>query len=110
MPKNSAIDDELAAAVQQLVEEFKPTDIYLFGSQLEGKARPESSYDVLVISSKVDSVRFLDRIKRALKVTEDVLPTLAPLVYTPAEVELLQQQGDGFMAEVLEQGRVLYHR
>ena len=108
--KDSAIDSQLAEAVEQLVKEFKPQAIYLFGSVLEGHNRPESSVDVLIIAPGVASVRFLDRIKRAMKVTEDSLPTITPLLYTPAEVKLLQSQGDGFMQEVLDSGRLLYKR
>jgi predicted nucleotidyltransferase len=108
--EHSADGSELDAAVAQLVEEFHPTAIYLFGSLLEGRSRPESSVDLLVIAPDVASVRFLDRIKRAIKATSETLPNITPLVYTPKEVELLEQQGDGFMQDVLTGGKVLYQK
>jgi hypothetical protein len=45
-----------------------------------------------------------------MKVTESSLPNITPLLYTPAEVKLLQSQGDGFMQEVLDNGRLLYKK
>lgn len=105
---DSATSDQLAAAVEQLVKEFHPKAIYLFGSLQEGRNRPESSVDVLIVAPQVGSVRFIERIKRAIKATEEILPNITPLVYTPQEVELLQNQGDGFMQDVLKGGKVLY--
>ena len=101
--------DQLQAAVEALVKEFSPEKVYLFGSLVEGKARPESSVDILVIASSVATTRFIARIKRAIKAA-NTLPHIAPLVYTPDEVELLQQQGDGFIQDVLDDGKLLYEK
>lgn len=92
------------------MDEFKPEAVYLFGSHIEGTARPESSYDVLVVSENVASIRLLERIKRAISATEDILLNITPLVYTPDEVDLLEKQGEGFMASVLENSKVLYKK
>lgn len=92
-----------------MVEEFSPTHIYLFGSMVEGTARPESSVDVLIITPEVENSRFFARIKRAIRVASDI-HNIAPLVYTPDEVELLVQQGDGFMTDILEDGKLLYEK
>lgn len=101
--------DQLQSAVDELVKEFDPEKIYLFGSLLEGRARPESSVDILIVTSSVATSRFIARIKKAIKVAS-ALPHIAPLVYTPEEVELLQQQGDGFIQDILEDGKVLYQK
>jgi len=53
--------------------------------------------------------RFIARIKRAIKAAKS-LPHIAPLVYTPSEVEILKQQGDGFIQDVLEEGKLLYSK
>jgi predicted nucleotidyltransferase len=110
MSKGSTADGHLAEAVDRLVKEFHPEAVYLFGSLLEGRERPESSVDILVIATGIASVRFLDRIKRAMKVTEESLPNITPLLYTPTEVKLLQSQGDGFMQDVLKGGKLLYKK
>jgi hypothetical protein len=64
----------------------------------------------LIIATDIASVRFLERIKRAMRATESTLPTITPLVYTPAEVELLKNQGDGFMTDVLKHAKLLYEK
>ncbi len=110
MPKSKTDLSEFAPAVERLVEEFKPEVVYLFGSAAEGKRRPESSVDILVISNHVGSMRFLDRIKKAIRVTEPVLTSVTPLVYTSKEVELLQQQGDGFLSDIMKTAVELYKR
>jgi predicted nucleotidyltransferase len=105
---DQAFRDQLDAAINRLVADFKPIKILLFGSWLEGVARPESSIDLLIITHTES--RFVDRIKQAIKSTEGLLPNVTPLVYTPEEVELLQKEGDGFIEDILEQGKVLYSR
>lgn len=92
-----------------LVKEFSPTHIYLFGSLVEGTARPESSIDVLIIAPGVDTMRLFGRIKRAIKAANE-LTHIAPLVYTPEEVELLTKQGDGFIADIIDHGKLLYEK
>jgi predicted nucleotidyltransferase len=110
VPKDKTDITEFALAVERLVEEFKPEAVYLFGSAAEGKRRPESSVDILVISNHVGTMRFLDRIKKAIRVTEPVLTSVTPLVYTPKEIELLQQQGDGFLSDIMKNAVTLYER
>jgi len=39
----------LRAIVDRLVEGLKPFRIYLFGSRAEGRARPDSDFDLLVV-------------------------------------------------------------
>ncbi len=42
-------DPQLAKLVDHLVWEMKPLEVWLFGSRAEGRARPDSDYDILVI-------------------------------------------------------------
>jgi predicted nucleotidyltransferase len=78
----------------------------LFGSWRTGTARPESSVDILIIAQT--ELRFMERIKLAIRTTEDDLPMIAPLVYTPQELKLLQHQGDGFIQSILAEGEILF--
>jgi predicted nucleotidyltransferase len=41
----------LRAIVDQLVEGLKPFRIYLFGSRAEGRARPDSDFDLVLADS-----------------------------------------------------------
>jgi hypothetical protein len=45
----SSEQEALQAVVQRLVEALQPASIYLFGSRAEGRARPDSDFDLLVV-------------------------------------------------------------
>ena len=48
--KNISVSEEV---VTRLVNHFKPTRIYLFGSQARGEAACQSDFDFLVVMDKV---------------------------------------------------------
>jgi len=41
--------EEMARAADRLVAEFAPCAVYLFGSRVIGRARPDSDIDILVV-------------------------------------------------------------
>ncbi len=45
----SSEQEALQAVVQRLVDALHPLSIYLFGSRAEGRARPDSDFDLLVV-------------------------------------------------------------
>ncbi|MCP4251178.1 MAG: nucleotidyltransferase domain-containing protein [bacterium] len=45
----SSEESALRAILQRLTEALKPFRIYLFGSRAEGRARPDSDFDLLVV-------------------------------------------------------------
>lgn len=45
----SSEQEALQAVVRRLVDALHPASIYLFGSRAEGRARPESDFDLLVV-------------------------------------------------------------
>ncbi len=45
----SSEQDALRAIVDRLVEGLEPFRIYLFGSRAEGRARPDSDFDLVVV-------------------------------------------------------------
>lgn len=45
----SSEQEALQAIVQRLVSDLQPLSIYLFGSRAEGRARPDSDFDLLVV-------------------------------------------------------------
>ena len=53
MQQPSIQDARLAEAVNRLVEGLHPRAIILFGSRARGSNRPESDYDLLVISDRL---------------------------------------------------------
>jgi hypothetical protein len=53
MRRQTIADDRLAEAVRRLVEGLHPRAVILFGSRARGTDRPESDYDLLVVSDNV---------------------------------------------------------
>lgn len=69
----------LAPVLQRIVERMSPVAIWLFGSRAEGRARPDSDYDLLVVVPDGASAADLDpvgayEITRGLGVAVDVVP------------------------------------
>jgi predicted nucleotidyltransferase len=89
----------------RLVKEFRPQRIVLFGSHARGQARKYSDVDLLVV---------LPFRGRSARKSADIQMRLRPdfpldlLVRTPAQVRRRLSQGDSFMKEVMEKGRVLH--
>ena len=53
MPQRKIDDPRLEEAVSRLVDALHPRAIILFGSRARGEHRPESDYDLLVISDEL---------------------------------------------------------
>jgi fatty-acyl-CoA synthase len=109
-PKTGAPD--IGAVIQnmvhKLIDEYSPQKVILFGSHAYGTPGPDSDIDLLII--KKTSTRFIDRwvvVQRILTGTHRALP-VETLVLTPREVEKRLANGDQFIAEILEKGKVLY--
>lgn len=89
----------------RLAREFHPQRIVLFGSHARGQAREYSDVDLLVV---------LPFRGRSARKSADIQLRLRPtfpldlLVRTPAQVRRRLAQGDSFLREVMENGRVLH--
>jgi predicted nucleotidyltransferase len=98
----------LQEITQRIVESFSPEKVILFGSQASGAPRADSDIDLLVImNSQLNTIQRAVEVKRACRprfVSMDVL------VKTPEELATRLQQGNLFLRQILEQGRVLYER
>lgn len=85
-----------------------PQKVILFGSYVYGNPRPDSDIDLLII--KETSERFIDRwvaVRHILSDPKRMVP-LEALVLTPQEVSRRLAVGDQFLAEIMEEGEVLY--
>jgi len=89
----------------RLAREFRPQRIVLFGSHARGQAREHSDVDLLVV---------LPFRGRPARKSADIQMRLRPafpldlLVRTPAQIRRRLAQGDSFLREVMENGRVLH--
>ena len=69
----------LTPILARLVERLKPEAIWLFGSRAEGRARPDSDYDLLVVipdgapAAELDAVGAYE-LTRGLGLPVDVVP------------------------------------
>jgi predicted nucleotidyltransferase len=74
-------DTQLLKLIRRVTERMNPLEIWLFGSRAEGRARPDSDYDLLVVmpdstpEAQLDPVRAW-RLGREVGVVADIIPCL----------------------------------
>jgi uncharacterized protein len=89
----------------QIARAFQPEQIILFGSYAYGTPGPESDVDLLVVMPYPHHAAYQ---------AAEILTALSPsfpvdvVVRAPAELASRVAQGDFFLREVIERGRVLY--
>ena len=91
--------------VEQIVEEFKPQKIILFGSYARGNPRPESDVDILVVMDTP-----LKEVRQAIQICQQIEYRfgLDLIVHTPKYLADRVKMGDWFLRDVLKDGKVLY--
>lgn len=96
---------DIQALADQIVKEFGPRRIILFGSFARGDARPDSDVDLLVEMACPEGA-----MRRSLALANRLKPRFSTdfVVREPAEVQKRLVWGDPFLKEVFEEGRVLY--
>ncbi len=94
--------------VRQLIAGYAPQKIILFGSYAYGEPDEDSDIDLLIIKETPE--RFLDRMDVVRRLTRGTHPSIPfePIVMTPEEIEQRLKVGDQFIAEIIENGEVLY--
>jgi len=90
---------------QQIVENFNPQKIILFGSHAYGKPNADSDVDLLVVmpfegSDSQKAVEILLNLEKTVP--------LDLLVRTSEQIRERIEMEDFFMREIIEQGKVLY--
>jgi predicted nucleotidyltransferase len=95
------------ALSQQIAQQFQPDKIVLFGSYAYGRPTPESDADLLVlIDTPLRNREQAAQIARAL----DYHFGLDLIVRTPQQFNYRIAEGDFFLREIAEKGKVLYAR
>jgi uncharacterized protein len=96
---------EINDLCDQIVKEFKPEKVILFGSHAYGQPNRDSDVDLLVIMPFNGSVHGQAvRIRRKLRIK---VP-LDLLVRTPEQVKERLEMEDFFIRRIMTEGRVLY--
>lgn len=101
------LKQEIRLIKDQIVKNYKPEKIILFGSAARGDFSKDSDIDMLILKST--SQCRLDRIKEVLFSVDYSFP-FEPLVYTSRELEERRRLGDSFILEVLREGKVIYEK
>lgn len=90
---------------EQIVREFHPEKIILFGSHAYGTPTPDSDVDLLVVMPYEGEYR-QQLIKMVTKV--GIYLPMDLLLRTPKEIEERLRLGDFFIKEITERGKVMY--
>lgn len=89
----------------QVIRNFRPSKIVLFGSYAYGKPGYDSDVDILVI---------MPFYGKSARKSAEILQTTDPpfpidlIVRTPEQINDRIMKGDFFLREIMEKGKVLY--
>lgn len=91
--------------VDELVRNYQPEKVIMYGSQVSGKTHEWSDVDLVAI--KKTNKKFRDRIGEASAAVDHILP-IDILVYTPEEFKKMSKESSFIKDEVIDKGKVVY--
>lgn len=91
---------------RQIADRFHPDKIILFGSYAYGQPHEVSDVDILVVMPAANEIDQAIRIWQAL----DAPFPLDLIVRTPHNLRWRLAEGDWFLREVMDRGKVLYEK
>jgi predicted nucleotidyltransferase len=99
-------EEQIESITAQIIENYKPDKIILFGSAARGVITADSDADFLIIKKETphygaDRIRELSRL-----INRDIAVDF--LVYRPDEFEKRLAMGDPFLKSIIKEGKVLY--
>src|ERR1700730_4105332 len=92
--------------VRKVAERFEPEKIVLFGSYAYGRPHADSDVDILVVMPARNE---LDQAVKICLAVDYHFP-LDLLVRTPKNLAWRLAEGDSFLREVMDRGKVLYEK
>ena len=107
--RKEILEKELHRIVATLIEKYQPEKIILFGSLASGEVHEWSDVDLLVVKESKEK-RLMDRVMNIMAMLNYPEVAVDIFVYTPEEIDYLLKEGSQFIAEILEQGKVLYEK
>lgn len=89
---------------RQVAEQFRPEIIVLFGSYAHGRPRKDSDVDILVVMPA------RNELDKSLQIWNSIDPPfdLDLIVRTPRNLDWRLREGDWFLRDVMNKGKVLY--
>jgi len=100
-------DKDVQKIIDELVKNYQPEKVILFGSRANGKTHEWSDIDLAVI--KNTNKKFRDRIREASASFEHILP-VDLLIYTPGEFEKMAKENSFIKEEVIKKGQTVYEQ
>ena len=99
-------DSVIHDLARRIVRRFQPEQIILFGSYARGHGKLESDLDVLVVMPA------RNEIDQSVRIEEFLDPPFSVdiIVRTPKNMRWRLQEGDWFLREVVDQGKILYEK
>lgn len=99
------MDQGVQQIINELVKNYQPEKVILFGSRVAGKTHKDSDVDLVVI--KQTNKNFYDRIEEASGSVDHILP-IDIIVYTPEEFKKMSRESWFVKKEIIAKGRVVY--
>jgi len=98
---------EIKKWCERVAREFRPDKIVVFGSYARGTPTEDSDVDVLVVMPLARGQR---DVRQAAAIRERVRASfpMDVIVRSPQQIARRLAQGDGFIADVLRHGRLMY--
>ena len=100
-------EKEITKIKKQLIEGYNPEKIILFGSYGSGNSSRGSDIDIAVI--KQTKQRFTVRLKEIARIVKS-WRAFDILVYTPQEWQKGLRDGNYFLKEIAQTGKVIYEK
>lgn len=103
---NQALPHHVSVVVDQIIANYKPSKIVLFGSQSTGNATIDSDYDLFMIKDTSGTIA-----KRQYDVWKSIDNWSIPfdfIVYTPQEVTQAKKEKSWFLNQIETKGTILY--
>lgn len=98
----------ISGMTEQIVRQFQPKQVILFGSLAHGQGHANSDVDLLVVFSSV-----ADKRKTAIEIRRALAKFLVPkdiIVTTPDEIKKFGAIKGSFLGSALSESKVLYER
>lgn len=103
--KDENIQNAFIDLIHNIILNYRPQKIVLFGSYSRGDAHEGSDIDLMII--KETYKRFIDRIADVIKLNNTLIP-VEPLIYTPSEFEAMKKENRDFINSIEEEGIEVY--
>jgi len=100
------LQKEIQSITRQLVENYGAKKVILFGSAARGEFSEDSDLDFLILKDNIPHYG-KDRLLELDRLIKYRLPT-DMFVFSPDEFKALQQMGDPFIQQILQEGKVLH--